>query len=250
MLSTHSALEPEIKSTIINQLLEKGQLNKNELIINEFTVGDFSRRVDLALVNSNNLFAFEVKSEADSLTRLEVQVDKYLEYFDKVTVVVAPKHTQKVLHQTPLHVAVWEFSDGVISVKRKGKLQKTISKQKFIDMMTACELLKLTKKFGLNMDTTRRCFLEEALMVVPRYKLREEAIGAIQARYKVRNDKFLDEVMERKATPNDLKLLKITKDIVTHETTAIKSKIESFIEVLNGIQIGAIQVNNTNQQWY
>jgi len=75
---TERLLEPQIKALIINYLRSKNKLNQDTTVINEFTVDGYSRRVDLLVADKKHFIAFEVKSEADSLTRLEGQTQKYL----------------------------------------------------------------------------------------------------------------------------------------------------------------------------
>jgi hypothetical protein len=222
-------LEPELKSNIINHLISKWGVSTHDLIINEFTVGDLSRRVDLALIKSNRLFAFEVKSDADSLVRLQGQVDKYLTYFDKVIVVTAPKHTRKALEKTPSHVAIWEISDGKISIKRTGRIKTINSKKELIEMMTAVELRKLARQLDIKTLNIRRKTLEAALMLAPCYKLRSSAISFVKSRYKLRNDKFFESIRDGYSTPEDLEHLKQSRKGVR---TAEVISIEYFISAL------------------
>ncbi|MDT3282983.1 sce7726 family protein [Shewanella scandinavica] len=226
-------LEPELKSNIINHLIDEWGIGTHDLIINEFTVGDLSRRVDLALIKSNRLFAFEVKSDADSLVRLQGQVDKYLTYFDKVIVVTAPKHTRKALEITPLHVAIWEISNGKISIKRKGRIKAVNSKKELIEMMTAVELRKLARQLDIKTLNIRRKTLETALMLAPCYKLRDSAINFIKNRYKSRNDKFFEKICEGNSTPDDLEYLKLSRRNVK---TAEVINIECFISALEELK--------------
>lgn len=225
-------LEPEIKANLINFLMKRGSL-KSGLVINEFTVGDFSRRVDLAVVQNNRLLAFEVKSDGDTLARLEGQVQKYLQYFDKVTVVTAPKHTSKALELTPSNVAVWEIVEDKITVKRRGKTFPITSKSCLIDMMTASELHKLSKSLVIHAENKRRKSLETALSKAPISKLRSEAIKSIKLRYKKRNDKFFSEVNTRQSTPKDLALLSLRNaDMKKTEHT-----LDSFIDSLEQLKL-------------
>ena len=108
----------------------------------------------------NKIYAYEIKSEGDTLTRLSPQVEKYLEYFDKVTVITAPKHTSKALHMTPSNVAIWEISNSTISIIRKGKLSSKINKLKFVDFMNVFGLIKYAGNEGIVLSSYKRSFLE------------------------------------------------------------------------------------------
>lgn len=227
------SLEPEIKSSLINFLVKKGTLESG-LVINEFTIGDFSRRVDLAVIQNDRMLAFEIKSDADSLTRLEGQVEKYLQYFDKVTVVTAPKHTPKALELTPDNVAVWEIIGEKITIKRKGKISPVKNKNCLIEMMTVTELHKLSKKLLITTEGKRRKSLEAALINAPVNKLRREAIDSIILRYRKRNEQFFKEVNMRESTPKDLALLSTSSKVKKADS---KIDIDCFIDSLERLKL-------------
>ena len=138
-------LEADIKNIIINHMVDNGILEENDTLINEFTIADYARRVDLALIKSNKLYAYEVKSASDTLVRLEGQIKTYLEYFDKVTVIAASKHIEKILDLAPLQVAVWELNDEKVKIVRRGKTNFIGDKLKFLDLMTVSDLIKIVR---------------------------------------------------------------------------------------------------------
>ena len=57
-------------------------------------------RVDLALVNGS-LHGYEIKSDRDTLTRLETQSEIYMKVFDRLTIVVGSKHLSSVGTRLP-----------------------------------------------------------------------------------------------------------------------------------------------------
>lgn len=242
MSKREKPLEPEIKSNLINFLMKKGALESGT-VINEFTVGDFSRRVDLAVIQNNRLLAFEVKSDADSLVRLDGQVEKYLQYFDKVTVVTAPKHTCKVLSLTPKNVAVWEVIGDKITIKRRGNISLVTNKKYLIEMMTASELYKLSKNILISAENKRRKALENAVINAPIHKLRSEVIKSITLRYKKRNEKFFKEVNMRQSTPKDLTLLSIKNN--KSKQAKPKQSLDCLIDSLEELKL-SMNRNNLN----
>ena len=138
-MNNKRALEPELKAMLLNHLRNRKSLSCSDTIMNEFTVGDFSRRVDLALIRDCELIGFEVKSEADSLYRLEGQTQKYLEYFDKVVIVAASKHIPSILSLVPNNVGVWEVLGDRIVIRRRGIKKRISKKLSFIEMMRVSE---------------------------------------------------------------------------------------------------------------
>lgn len=72
--------EQEVKIALIEWLYKKGMLS-DATIINEMVVANWSRRADLAIANGS-LQAFEIKSDFDSLKRLDGQL-KFLNLASK-----------------------------------------------------------------------------------------------------------------------------------------------------------------------
>ncbi|CAQ83853.1 MULTISPECIES: sce7726 family protein [Photorhabdus] len=79
MASSSIKKEDSIKAALIDWLIERNELNDNAVLINELPIANFSRRVDLALANGK-LHAYEIKSDSDSLARLEGQISTYIPY--------------------------------------------------------------------------------------------------------------------------------------------------------------------------
>lgn len=217
-----------IKEILLKHLLESKK-NISDFAITEFSIANFSRRVDILLAKKDNLYAFEIKSEFDSLGRLEGQVYEYLKHFDKVTVVVATKHINAALAKTPHNVAVWEISQSKIKIKRTGKISIIKDKHKYIKMMTLSELIALSKKNNLKPKGKKRIEIEEGLYKLSIKILKKEAINNIKTRYKKRNLNFY--------TYNNLNILNIAKEVITKkQITAVKkneNKIDSYLLALD-----------------
>lgn len=188
-------LESAIKALVINNIFIKENNTPaidNGFIIDEFSVANFSRRVDLIHIKNNQIFAYEIKSDFDSLTRLQGQVSEFVEHFDKVTVVAASRHIEKALLLTPKKVAVWEVLGGKLKVVRRGKTSPINDKMKFIRMMTLLELLALAKRSNIDIKEKKRKLVELSLLTLPTKKLREEAIKNLKTRYRKRDINYYD----------------------------------------------------------
>ncbi|VGP97124.1 hypothetical protein SB5439_03325 [Klebsiella variicola] len=195
MNSKEKMLESAIKALVIKDIFLKennATAISNNFVIDEFSVANFSRRVDLIHSRNDKIFAYEIKSEFDSLSRLKGQVDEYLTHFDKVTVVAAPRHIDKALLLTPKHVAVWEVADSKLKIVRRGKILPITDKMKFIRMMTLIELLSLAKKSNIEIKDKKRKIVELSLLSIPTKYLREEAINNLKIRYSKRELNYYD----------------------------------------------------------
>ena len=200
-------LEPDIKTLVLNKLFSSGKLNSRPLIVNELTLNNFSRRVDLAVFENNCFSAFEIKSESDSLSRLEGQTKTYLEYFDKVIVVAASKHIQNVKNIVPENVGIWEIRDNKIIILKRGKIRRVKEPIKLIQTMKVDELAKLATKENLSLKTKNRKSLENALSKTPVKRLRSHVYTSLLSRFNTGLNQFYDAIYGRTISNNDLDIL-------------------------------------------
>jgi hypothetical protein len=85
-----------------NVLLGKHSL-RSASMLNEFRVGEC--KADIVILNGTGT-VYEVKSERDSLARLERQVDAYLKVFASVYVIAAENHVDAVMKIVPRDIGV------------------------------------------------------------------------------------------------------------------------------------------------
>ncbi|MCJ8350751.1 sce7726 family protein [Moritella sp.] len=204
-------LEIDIKSIVLNYLIEKQMISSNDLVINEFTYGNFSRRVDLAFIKNNEIYGIEIKSEFDTLNRLDGQVKEYLKVFDKVIVAVATKHLEHALKLLPESVALWEFNGERLKVVRRGRKVKIRDKSTFIDVMRVADLIKVSNGFGLSYETKNRHELSKIVSNLPVTKLREAAFKALFSRYSDGVRLFFSNVKHRRVENGDLTTLSLNR---------------------------------------
>lgn len=101
--------EPNAKAALINFLRREGSLARACALTAELIIDKHAARADLALVTSDYLHCFEIKTERDTLTRMDKQVQIYSIHADMVTVVAATRHINAALSRLPLHVGVLEL---------------------------------------------------------------------------------------------------------------------------------------------
>jgi hypothetical protein len=77
-------------------ILENKDLFNKGIFINEYKINKDSI-VDFALFYKNELYGYEIKSEADNLKRLPNQLRNYLKYFDYIYIIISEKHKEECL---------------------------------------------------------------------------------------------------------------------------------------------------------
>ena len=81
------------KNTILNQLLIKKHDLYNTAALTELPIGD--SKADFIMINGRGV-VYEIKTDLDSLQRLETQIRDYYKVFSSVYVVTGEKHIEEV----------------------------------------------------------------------------------------------------------------------------------------------------------
>jgi len=92
--------DPSIRKAIHSRIVKYHHNNPNSLVVDELGILHGKSRIDIAVINGA-MHGYEIKSEDDHLKRLEGQVVSYNSVFDKLTLVVADKHSSQALTKIP-----------------------------------------------------------------------------------------------------------------------------------------------------
>ncbi|NVK23860.1 MAG: sce7726 family protein [Gammaproteobacteria bacterium] len=180
--------EPDIKAIVLNHFLERGVIGSESLVMDEFTIDNKSRRVDLALYYQGKFIGIEIKSEADSLYRLEGQLDSYTQYFDKTIVVSATKHLEDIRTLNNSNIGLWEISPNGIKVVQRGKTSLIKDKSK---------LTKLMLKNELNFPVSKTSIKD----------LRNKVEQSLRSRFTDSSEHFVQSIKHNQITADDIHLL-------------------------------------------
>lgn len=105
--------DSEIRSVLRSQLSQKHACKSRTVFIEELGLCRGQVRVDLSVVNGL-LHGYEIKSDRDSLRRLNGQIELYGKVFDRATLVVGERHLAEALDSVP---EWW----GVLLARRSAK---------------------------------------------------------------------------------------------------------------------------------
>ena len=200
-------LESDIKAIVLEHMRAKNLISDRDVIINEFTVDDYSRRADIVIVRDYDVIAVEVKSEFDTLARLKGQTEKYSQFFDKVIVAATSNHIPKATTQTHSSVELWEVTDNGVAIKRRGKKSPVKDKSILFKMMTLRELSTVATKHGFSEKKRTRTNLECFLQSKSVRLLREEAINCLRKRYAMTSNYFWKNISNKPISANSLQAL-------------------------------------------
>lgn len=207
--------EQDVKIALIDWLYKKGMLS-DATIINEMVVANWSRRADLAIANGS-LQAFEIKSDFDSLKRLDGQLKIFKSSFEKVTIVCAPKFTCEVSKRVSSDVGVVEFQSNNGSVRfkviQKGRICSRLNKVAYLDFLLKTELKDLLNQHGITFSNElHRDCLEVLASKISLNKIRDFVIASIKNRYYATSNEFLSRLHDSQGISiSDLALLSKAK---------------------------------------
>lgn len=136
--------EPQIKQALADHLARQSA-SPGISLLEELRLHGGEVRADLVLVEQ--MHCFEIKSEADSLSRLINQGSRYGWVFDRVTLVMAPCHVAKAMELLPpwWGAMVVNGATGSFEVLREAGLNvkhKAASLTSILNKEEALELLR------------------------------------------------------------------------------------------------------------
>ena len=103
--------DAQIRRALHSWLLVKHAAEADTVVIDELGVCRGQARIDVAVVNGR-FHGYEIKSDRDSLRRLDGQVDMYSKVLDRATIVVGNRHFAETLSAVPRWWGVLRFESG------------------------------------------------------------------------------------------------------------------------------------------
>lgn len=146
--------EQEIRS-LLTEKLAASPHGRGASFVSELFIDGFSRRADLVMANGK-LAAFEIKSDRDTLDRLDGQLQTYLRLFERVTIVCAQRHLAGVEARAQEVVGIWTLNeDGTFKVVRRASSLRQNSRSSWLSFLPVAELRALMVAHGLVQTGTR-----------------------------------------------------------------------------------------------
>lgn len=109
------------KAALTHRILMGRHSLRTACMLSEFRVGKC--KADIVILNGTTT-VYEIKSERDSLSRLERQIEEYRKVFASVVVIAGENHVETLLDATPRDVGVMSLDQRhYISTRREAKNQ-------------------------------------------------------------------------------------------------------------------------------
>jgi hypothetical protein len=131
-------------------------------MLSEFRTGEC--KADLAILNGTTT-VYEIKSERDSLSRLERQIDSYRKVFANVFVIAGENHVEAVLDATSPDIGVMGLTRGYsITTRREAKSRPDrISPVTVFEAIRTSEAIELLTNLGVPIPSVPNTLLRSEL---------------------------------------------------------------------------------------
>ncbi|HIE4800979.1 TPA: sce7726 family protein [Serratia marcescens] len=151
-LSNEYKSEYFFKNIIANEVFLKKHKRNKAVMLSEFRVG--ANKADCVILNGLST-CYEIKTELDNLKRLPEQLEAYIGLFDKVYVVSAKSHIEKIKAIIPEVVGVMELTqkNKLEEVKPAQVIESEINPKLMISSMRVAEYKHMAEKIsGMRID--------------------------------------------------------------------------------------------------
>ncbi|WP_343649761.1 sce7726 family protein [Stenotrophomonas sp.] len=109
------ANELELKARALNTLRADRRITRASIISSELPLPERGIRADLAISTGTRLIGVEIKSDFDSLRRLDRQLKAYTEAFDQTILLLGEKHANTINPDIYSHVHIWAIEGDRIN---------------------------------------------------------------------------------------------------------------------------------------
>lgn len=140
------------------------------IIGSEVMYGSSRRVADMVFISNGHSYAIEIKSEFDSIVRLDGQLKDYQTLFDYVIIFSAPNHIEHIYTNIPDYVGLYSINKYGIQKLRGEKINRHVQKSEMlISIPSATIKTDFSVKGKLSSDEIRSVILRKSMKEVHSY---------------------------------------------------------------------------------
>ena len=193
--------ENDLKILLLEHLLSDS-LSKADVVASEVPYLSGQRRVDLLTVSRQGMHAYEVKSDCDSLQRLEGQLEDYLSTFEYTTIVTSSRYERKLRKNLSKYVGIMVFDSitGDLCYHRQALQRKKLRKDNVVRFLWMNDVHYAFRTYT-DKKTSRTLQAHEArkklVLELNLEALVQSARDSLYRRYEERYRNFINELGEK-----------------------------------------------------
>ena len=143
------ATDSDIREALRGWLNTRPRGISNSLVVEELGICQGTARIDMAIVDSR-FEGFEIKSDRDSLRRLEHQIQIYSKVLDRATIVVGQRHLENARDAVPewWGILLYENDGGSLRFEevRKPKRNKCLDPRAIVEFLWYSEAIEFLEQ--------------------------------------------------------------------------------------------------------
>ncbi len=136
----------EVRCSLHNRLTVQFAGDSSTVLVDELGICQGQVRIDVAAINGH-FYGFEIKAAADSLKRLDSQVEAYGLVLDYAAVVAAKKHIVEAKQRLPawwgIYLARYQDKSLVIELVREPQLNPQVDSRALAELLWHQDTLKM-----------------------------------------------------------------------------------------------------------
>lgn len=144
--------DPAIREALFSLLGAEFSYDPTTVLLDEFGILEGRHRADVAAVNGA-LHAYEIKSDRDSLARLDAQSQAYARVFDFVTVVATRRHLAELEAVLPAWCGLWEARSVRAQVRilrlRDARRNPNVDPNSLVQLLWREEAVRILADLGI-----------------------------------------------------------------------------------------------------
>ncbi len=140
------------------------------------------RKADLIVI-SNVLYAFEIKSDRDSIKKFYHQLPDYLRSFPEFSVITTKKYLNQIKKITPASTGLILFESGEFQIKRPAKRKIKLSKDDLLMFLSKEDLIHRFKTKNARTISTQ-ALRNRVSRKIPTTQIYLTALAILKKRYR------------------------------------------------------------------
>jgi hypothetical protein len=149
--------DAQIRKVIHSQIIPGIVAGSPSRVVDEMEICCGDARVDIAVINGK-LHGFEIKSEADTLARLQGQILAYNQVFDTMTIICGENHLSSIIKLIPewwgIYSASVSFGKVELTKHRCTEINNSVSGLALAQLLWKSEMVVLLADAGIKKGIT------------------------------------------------------------------------------------------------
>ncbi|MCW2370206.1 hypothetical protein M2336_001884 [Sphingobium sp. B1D7B] len=200
--------EAMAKASLLDFLRSAGLLTPKAVATAELIFDKHSVRADVVMCDHTDIHCFEIKTERDTLTRLDRQLEVYNRHADFVTVVAATKHINTILSRVSSHVGIYEMVGFRCRNPIRVVREPEPSPYRHVDaMLSMLPVTELQARFQLIGRLNRQDAIAKAVELPDAVK-KQAVLAFLAERYGPNSRALLRATRRRRIQADDLSILR------------------------------------------